>query len=184
MKRDVQILKAEIQDLKQSREKVTNKLFEMQTDEISKLKLQILHLSDTMSEIMIKIVNMETETDETDESKPVQQFWHKSKFDQCQYKFNKKRTLRNYINTKHLEDDSPEESVSDLEYSHCEEKINSTEELRDHIEEHLEEIKQIDIEYLLVISALSTQMTLRRSKSTYQTISEMIIHVLDQMKHT
>ena len=39
-------------------------MFEMQTDEISKLKLQILHLSDNKSEMMIKMVNMETETDD------------------------------------------------------------------------------------------------------------------------
>ena len=71
----------EIQDLKQSREKITNEMVEMQTDEIS--KLQILHLSDNMSEMMIKIVNMETETDDTDESKPVQQVRHEFKCDQC-----------------------------------------------------------------------------------------------------
>ena len=39
-------------------------------------------------------------------------------------------------------------SQTDVEWSHCEEKFDSTEEMKDHIEEHLEEIKEIDKEYL------------------------------------
>ena len=37
------------------------------------------------------------------------------------------------------------ESVFDLECSHCVEKFSSTQKVRDHIEEHLEEIDQIRV---------------------------------------
>ena len=147
IKEEVKQIKYEIQELKTNTARVTKELFEMQYEEIIQLKQQIVNLSNNMSEMMCRIMNIETKSSSESNSKM------KNKFscDQCQYECSKELTLKKHMNTKHGDtemQDKIETTVCDLECSHCEDTFISTKELRDHIEEHLEEVQNIDIEYL------------------------------------
>ena len=75
------------------------------------------------------------------------------KCDICSFNAGTKNTLRKYINTKHPESKLDrvvlkDRSEGDPECSMCQDKFTTSKELNSHIEEHLKEIEDIDVEYL------------------------------------
>ena len=72
----------------------------------------------------------------------------------CDYKCEKEVTLNKHINTKHISELKSEKVIQQdyeteiSECSICDDKFLTEQEYNNHIKEHIEEIKEIDIEYL------------------------------------
>ena len=107
-------------------------------------------LSTNMSEMMIKLLSLETKEDcEVDyilpkhtqgSAKDSDEF----KCDICGYKCSKEVTLRKHTNTKHKikakNEEVNETSVCDSECSLCDDNFENTQEFKNHIKEHIHEI--------------------------------------------
>ena len=73
---------------------------------------------------------------------------HKNKCDHCDFKGKNQVTLSKHVNKKHAQDKAEHaqtKTVADLECALCDDKFSSNPDFQEHIKEHLEEIKEINI---------------------------------------
>ena len=110
---------------------------------------------------------------------------------QCDYNCEKEITLKKHTNTKHIKhygtcNIEPEEvsqhnsENNRTECSICEEKFLTEEEYTNHIQEHLKEIKEIDIEYLKSGHEIFDCNTCHFKSNIPETIkSHLTAHVLE-----
>ena len=155
----MKILKAEVKVLKINADETTNKLIEMQAVEIKELRQQIFNLSSNMSEMLMRIVNIETK--DSIYQSPAKTKVDHFKCSMCDQTFHSENMLRKHMNMKHTIEKSlnkveavnivhqdSDSGVSDSECSTCSDKFKTNKELDFHIKEHFEENENIDIEYL------------------------------------
>ena len=161
MKKEVKSLKLEVEELKKNNAEITKSLNEMQREEIIELRQNVDQLSMNMSEMMIKIVNIETEENDQSvkKSPTIKAKYPYFKCDVCSDKFNSQIKLKKHNNMKHpikmpqtkqekSQYQASDSTLSGLECSTCEDKFTTNEELQTHIKEHLDEIVNLNIEYL------------------------------------
>ena len=87
--------------------------------------INIYNINNYMSGRMTRIVNIEY--DDSGESK---QMYHEFKCDQCQFVCSEEAILRNHIKTKHEKTVVQQKrNTSKLNCSHCDEKVNTNEEM-------------------------------------------------------
>ena len=125
--------------------------------EIKNLKEQLTELSNNMSKMMAKLVNLEVNTDDIqNNSKPEEiqetaSTHYEYKCDKCEYKCSKGVTLMKHINTKHPDyiSERVKDTSNELKCVLCPDNFDTREDLNLHLSEHLDEIKQIELADLL-----------------------------------
>ena len=148
-----------VKHLKEDVESLTNhiKLInQYHQKEIHEIKEHNLNLSNNMSEIMTKIMSIDIECrekldDKLHEQQDTEEVDTKNQkrfeCELCGYKCDLEMTLRKHLNTKHPVEETQSEMEIPCTYtcSLCDEKCQTSEKLADHIEDHLEEIRNLDV---------------------------------------
>ena len=96
MKKNVKSIQIEVAKMKKTNAETTKSLTEIQSEETIELRQKIEQLSIIMSELMIKIVNIDTE--DNDQIKANYPYF---KCDVCNSKFKSQIKLKTHINMKH-----------------------------------------------------------------------------------
>ena len=171
LEKDVSELKAEVHEMKETNIKLGNKIRNINEQLSNTFSIVFQRLRDLEKEVQNKnkapISNMTSEKD-ISIPKPTEQLEKietKRKIvkettkrnihqcNQCNFKGKNNVTLNKHMNTKHGDSESHQKrtkSVNDLNCVMCEEKFRYKNDLEEHINGHLEEIKEVDIDSLKI----------------------------------
>ena len=181
----VQKLEEEVKTLKEEVQNITEhikKMMQYINKDIKEIKEQQHHFTNNLSEMMVKIIDLE------DEKKPEQKpetSIHQYEFhcEQCDYKCSKEVTLKKHKNTIHPIPitQTAQGTSNNLKCVVCEDIFETWNNFNIHLGEHLDEIKDLEVKDLL-----NGQETFKCNKCEYMSRNhnDIKMHLIEHVNQS